>query len=251
MLEKTFIHAPGVGPTTERRLWASGIRTWSDFLDGHQDVRLTRTKRESLLDTVETSKKKLAKEDCGYFAQRLPRKEHWRMYRAFKDKTAFLDIETTGLGLHDDITLIGLYDGKHMRTYTLGSDLEEFPARLQRYGLLVTFNGTCFDLPFIQSRFPDLVLDQAHIDLRFALRRLGLSGGLKSIEEQLGLERSESTKGLTGWDAVRLWREYQRGKEESLDLLVEYNAEDVMNMETLLERAYPDLIKTTLSPGPK
>ena len=33
MLERTFIHVQGVGPSTEQRLWARGIHTWQDFLE--------------------------------------------------------------------------------------------------------------------------------------------------------------------------------------------------------------------------
>jgi uncharacterized protein YprB with RNaseH-like and TPR domain len=211
-------------------------------------LSLSLSKKEDILATLEESEKRLSSHDSLYFKENLPRKEYWRMYKDFKDHAAFLDIETTGLGFDNNITLIGVYDGNVMRSFILGDDLDKFPAAIRKYKLLLTYNGTCFDLPFIQSKFPDLHLDQAHIDLRFVLRRIGLSGGLKSIEEQVGIARSEDTQGLTGWDAVRLWKEYQRGKEESLDLLIEYNNEDVMNMKTLIEQAYPRLVQTTMNP---
>jgi uncharacterized protein YprB with RNaseH-like and TPR domain len=73
------------------------------------------------------------------------------------------------------------------------------------------------------------------------LRRLGLSGGLKSIERQVGIQRSRETAGLSGWDAVRLWREWRRGSEEAREVLLRYNAEDVVNMVPLADLAYTGL----------
>jgi uncharacterized protein YprB with RNaseH-like and TPR domain len=45
-------------------------------------------------------------------------------------------------------------------------------------------------------------------------------------------------------DAVRLWRAYRkggRGSEDAKRLLLAYNKEDVINMETLLRYAVPRL----------
>jgi len=72
------------------------------------------------------------------------------------------------------------------------------------------------------------------VDLCYLLRRLGLTGGLKHVERQLGISRRPEVKGLDGLDATRLWREYRRGSREALDLLLTYNKEDVVNMEALL-----------------
>lgn len=70
---------------------------------------------------------------------------------------------------------------------------------------LVTFFGSVFDIPYLCAKFPGLRLPPWHFDLCFAARRLALQGGLKHIEQTLGIERSESIRGLDGWDAVRLW----------------------------------------------
>ena len=107
--------------------------------------------------------------------------------------------------------------------------------------MFVTFFGSCFDLPFLRRRFPSLAFDQLHADLCWALRRLGLTGGLKQIETALHIPRSPETRGLDGWDAVRLWREWEAGSREALALLKRYNEEDVCNLETLLRHAYREL----------
>jgi hypothetical protein len=77
----------------------------------------------------------------------------------------------------------------------------------------------------------------------YPLRRIGFSGGLKKIEQMLGISRSEGTTGLSGFDAVRLWREYERGNNRSLDLLLEYNREDIVNLKTIIDMVYDRLVE--------
>jgi uncharacterized protein YprB with RNaseH-like and TPR domain len=82
-------------------------------------------------------------------------------------------------------------------------------------------------------------LNQLHIDLCPALRRLGYKGGLKRIEEILGIQRPPEVEGLGGFDAVRLWREYRRRRDpRALDLLLAYNRADIENLSLLLAFAY-------------
>ncbi len=111
----------------------------------------------------------------------------------------------------------------------------------------VTFFGCGFDVPFLKRRFPvleNVFADRLHIDLCPLLKTIGYSGGLKSIERQLKINRTPETEGLSGLDAVRLWRSYTRGgdsSEDALRLLHLYNKEDVVNMKALLEFALPRL----------
>lgn len=250
MLQNTFIHVPGVSASFERRIWGCGIRSWSDFTNKHHRLSCSRLKKQRILDAIEVSQDRLSCGDFGYFAEALPSKEHWRVYPEFRERVAFVDIETTGLGVNNDITLIGLYDGKKTDSYILGKNLADFTQAIQDYDMIVTYNGACFDLPFILSKFPGLHLPEVHIDLRWVLRRIGLSGGLKSIEHQLGLVRSQQTQGLTGWDAVRLWHQYLRGDAHALDLLCEYNQEDIVNLKTILETTYGRIVHRTMHPVP-
>jgi len=241
VLSKTFIHVPGIGPVTEKRIWERGCHSWEDFLHNPAAAGLSAQKTDRVAETVTTSLASLRDGDYRYFASSLAARDHWRAFPDFRHRVAYLDIETTGMGDWDDVTIIGLYDGSDVRLYTKGEDLQEFADDISNYSLLVTFFGTCFDVPFLSRRFPDVRFDQIHIDLCWALRRLGLTGGLKSIERQLGIPRSPETDGLDGWDAVRLWREWERGRRESLDLLKAYNREDIVNLERLMHYAYDQL----------
>jgi uncharacterized protein YprB with RNaseH-like and TPR domain len=166
----------------------------------------------------------------------------WRFFDAFKEKTVYLDIETSGgyQGI-DEITVIGLFDGNEVRTFINGIDLDEFEIAIDLYDLVVTFNGTCFDLPFIRRWFPNISLPPAHIDLRFLLKKLGYKGGLKKIEMELGLVRGAEIEGMDGYEAVMLWKAYQWGDRAALDTLIEYNTADIVNLKPLMEMGYREM----------
>lgn len=243
MLASTFVHVPGIGYVTERRIWEMGALTWPQFLDLHPGLDLSEGKKALLIPLVEESVARLEARDHAFFARILSSRDHWRAVSEFRDELAYLDIETTGCGWDDQITVIGLYDGFDMRAFVRGVNLDEFPAAVLRFKMLATFFGSGFDLPFIRRTFHDLSLDQLHVDLCFLMRRLGLSGGLKRVEGALGIRRRPETDGLDGFDAVRLWNEYRRGSGEALELLLLYNREDVMNMEALLAYGCAELTK--------
>lgn len=248
LLEATYLHAQGVGRTTEQKLWQAGARDWDTYLASPDtNWPLTRAQRALLTPTVEESKARLDAEDFRWFAEMLPANEHWRAVPAFGHRLAFVDIETTGGMDADDLTVVGIYDGYQMRQFVRGLNLHEMPEALEESAILVTFFGTGFDLPFLRRAFPSLPFDQMHVDLCYLLKRLGYRGGLKSIESQFGIRRSSATSGLSGWDAVRLWREYRRGRKASLDTLLAYNGEDVRNMATLLSEGYRRMARQILT----
>jgi len=235
VLTSTFVHAQGIGYATERQIWELGAVTWSRFLEIHPEIRLSEHKKSLILPCIEESILRLAQRDYRFFARRLRPSDQWRAVSEFGSRLVYLDIETTGCGWDDQITVIGVYDGEEMHSFVCGQNLESFPEFISQFEMLVTFAGTTFDLPLIKRVFPGLQLDQLHIDLMCMLRRLGLKGGLKNIERQLGIYRRPEVEGMTGFDAVRLWQEYRRGSTEALELLLTYNKEDVVNMSYLLE----------------
>ena len=247
MLTSTFIHVSGVGPVLEKSLWTQGAHSWEGYLQLAEHLRVPSRLRADLVETLEESVTHLADARVDYFAHKLPRREHWRAVSHFGPKIGFLDIETDGGMGNDSITLIGLYDGIETHFYVKGENLAQFAYDCQDYDGFVTFFGTGFDLPFLQRRFPVLqsvFAQRFHIDLCPLLRRLGHRGGLKRIEQQVGIARVPEADGLTGMDAVRLWRSYKkggRGAEEARRLLLAYNREDVENMQTLLRYALPRL----------
>lgn len=233
MLEHTFIHLPGIGSKTEHQLWKRDIRTWQDFLDQKKPV--FSPERDAIIRRgLEFSLEN--RDNLLFFVNSLPPSDLWRVYEAFQDQAVFLDIETSGgyQGL-DEITVIGLYDGRKVQTFVNGRNLEDFEEALASFPLVITFNGSCFDLPYLKKWFRHIALPPAHIDLRFVLKKLGLRGGLKSIERQVGLFRDPRVAGLNGFDAVRLWQDYQWGDESALERLVLYNTMDIFQLKPLME----------------
>jgi uncharacterized protein YprB with RNaseH-like and TPR domain len=245
-LKNTFLHIPGIGYRTEKRIWESGIRTWNQCLRRTSRLPLGSGQKEVVLGEISRSLEQLDRGNQGFFREKLPNRELWRAFPEFRDSIAYLDIETTGLSpYNDDITVIGLYDGNDVHTFVQGINMKDFEEAIQRYKLIVTYNGAGFDLRFIEEAFSGINLNQIHIDLRFPLYRIGLKGGLKTIERNVGIRRTEETQDLDGFDAVRMWREYESGSQGSLDLLVAYNREDIVNLETLMRIAYATLRRSS------
>ncbi len=239
---------PRIGATVEKRIWSGGVRTWDDFLDRKNDLLISPSKKEMILTGIRDSVEKLESRDFEFFAKSLPKAEHWRAFREFSGKVAYVDIETTGLSpASSSITVVGIYDGKEARTFVKGIDLDDIVDVFPKYEFLVTFNGARFDLPFIKREFPQIEFNQLHADLMYPLRRISLSGGLKKIECELGISRAEETVGISGFDAVRLWHQYERGDEDALDLLLKYNREDIVNLKTIIDMTLPRFIDNKFS----
>ncbi len=223
MLQQTFIHIPGIGKETERELWKHGIRSWDDADKfekrfGAVGARLN----QKLDDYIPRSREAVRSKDAAFFERLSTMGEAWRVFPEFADECVYLDIETTGLSsVFDMVTMVGLYDGRKYKVFVEGDNLQELPAQLQNYSVAVTFNGAGFDLRFLKLAFPNLKLPPIHIDLRWVTRKLGMKGGLKSVEEKLGLKRAEEAQ------------------------LIQYNTEDVVHLKAIMEIAYDRLSKGT------
>ena len=245
MLKHTFCHIPGFGAGTERTLWQAGLHGWEDILN-QPDLPLSSKKQATLHSHIRESIAQLQVGNGDYFYGLLPSDQQWRLFPAFRDQMAYFDIETTGLGdPSDHITTIVIYDGRQVRSYVSGQNLEDFARDIADYRLLVSYNGKAFDVPFVR-RCLGAPLDQPHIDLRYVLGSLGYRGGLKGCEQQLGISR-QGLEDIDGFFAVLLWHDYQRGNAKALDTLLAYNALDVINLEILMVMAYnTKLAKTPL-----
>jgi uncharacterized protein len=226
MLRHTFLHVPGIGEKRERDLWTRGYTDWETFLRLHPAGPW----RELIAGHLDT--------DAALAA--LPRREAWRLAPEFPRGTLFLDIETTGLTLEgDSVTCVGVSDGRTVAAYVRGENLGRFPEALSGVEMLVTYNGSMFDLPVLARAFPQVHFGRfRHIDLRFPLHRLGVKGGLKGAERQLGLTRPDEIAGVDGFMAVQLWRAHRAGRPNALETLLRYCLEDVVNLKPLLAIVY-------------
>ena len=155
---------------------------------------------------------------------------------------AYLDIETTGLcSFYDEITVIGIClanDFENRLVQLVGGDVTRtnLLRNLRCVDTIYTYNGSRFDLPFINIRLGVNLREHFHHrDLMHDCWRNNLYGGFKAVERQLNIPRR--LRGIGGAEAVTLWWRYQIDHDrKALDLLLEYNKEDVVNLMTLREK---------------
>lgn len=150
----------------------------------------------------------------------------------------FLDIETTGLShFYDEITVVGWALNGKSGTFIKGQDPEPMLTAIESAVAIVTFNGIRFDARFLRQEFPDIGLPTVHVDLMYLCRRVGLTGGQKAIEGQLGIDFRQNLEGVDGFAAVLLWHQYLRGDINALKRLIAYNRADIAAMGSILDQA--------------
>lgn len=238
MLIHTFQHIRGITAKRELAFWQSGIVTWKDYEKNlHRQFSLFDEDILSMPDSpLFLSRLALEKQDIDFFANNLPNNEHYRIAATFPEKTMFLDIETTGLSKHyDKITLVGWSMGKVFGAYIQGGSDVAFKKAVAQAKILITFNGSLFDLPFIKQEFGELNLPICHVDLRFLSKRVGLSGGQKAIEAEIGVVRPNNLQNIAGEAAPVLWYKYRWGDMKALKQLIQYNHADIEGMKVIFD----------------
>lgn len=241
MLQESFVLLPRVKSVSERNIWRQGVKTWSDFLDRKRVKGFGKSRKALCEWRLRHARQRLAQDDFSFFAKALPFKEQWRLWDSFKEGACFLDIETDGY--YGGVTVVGISDGYESATFVRGFNLDKYliERALSNFSMVVTFNGASFDLPVLRRYF-NLDIRLPHIDLRFVCQRAGYSGGLKSIERQLGIRRRSEVANMQGDDAVYLWQMFKStGNREYLEKLVWYNEEDILNLLPIAKKVIPKL----------
>ncbi len=239
MLRRTFLILPGIGAGIERSLWNQGVRDWDDFTSASGLSGISSKRKERLDCHLQEAAIFLDRNETSYFSRLLPSREHWRVYDEVKEKATCLDIETDGLGATARVTVVGIHRDGQSTILVRGQDLtrENLATALQGTRLLITFNGSSFDLPILQREYPFLIPRVPHFDLRHGCARVGFHGGLKSIERQMGMKRGQELEYVTGEQAVYLWYAWERrGNINALNLLKRYNEEDIRNLVPIAEK---------------
>lgn len=245
MIENTFLIAPGIGAKKEKGIWSSGVLTWNDFLDSGSVNGITEKSKKKCDPVLEEAYRMLDDKDSAGLGDMLKKGEHWRLYDRFGDDAAYLDIETDGLERDSLVTVLTVHKKKETVTLVHGKDLdaETLSDALEGTKMLITFNGSCFDVPVLKNSFPKVDLDMPHFDLRFGCRKVGYTGGLKHIEKMMGMQRSDDILDVDGEDAVRLWKLWERKHDsDALNTLIEYNRADTVNLENISEVIYAKLV---------
>ena len=241
MIRHSFIFLEGIGKQQEENLWEQGIKTWDDFLNAGKIKGISPWRKAYYDRKLKEAKQNLYNLNPHYFYEKVPLNEQWRLYEFFKDEAIYLDIETSGIAEYSYITVLGLFDGADTKVMIkdINLDFNYLKNYLKNYKMVVTFNGSVFDLPFILKRHTGLIPKIPHFDLRFHCNKIGLKGGLKEVEKKLGIRRNKIIEGLYGGDALTLWRMYNGSRDDYyLKLLVEYNEEDCINLKQIAEHVY-------------
>lgn len=240
-IERSFTHVQGIGFKLQAYLKRLGVRCWGDWFRLRDRISVPLGLRAELDRVLTDSVAALEARDLPALAAQLGSSEAWRLVASFPDlSVAYVDLEATGPTLDADITVACIWDSASSRSFVRDRDLEHYAATLEQHDVMVTFGGRRFDVPH-SERLAGHPLSLPHIDLKGPLMRLGLRGGLKRIEERLGIERSHATRELRGSDAISLWQRHLAGEPGCLELLIDYNAEDARHLELLLAHVIREL----------
>jgi len=233
---------PGISEKTEKKIWGMGILTWHDMEENISNPEIPVSSKDVIKSYIIGSRRALENVNVGFFRENFPSREYWRLYPNFKSRTLFLDIETNKLPKElNEITVIGtLYKGK-FKSFVKDINFNDFIPLLEDCSMIVTYNGNLFDIPCIERTFNIEEKNYISLDLRWIFKRLGYTGGLKSIEKQLGISRPDYLKDLNGYTAVLLWEKYKSKQYNALHVLRRYCLEDVKNLVFLLHIAYNKL----------
>ncbi len=237
MINRSFQICHGIGPAKEANLYHLGLQTWQALLDCPSDfLPFSPAKQISLRHELAACQAAFDRQDLDFLLKRLPTREHWRVLASFLPKASYFDIETSGLSPSDSVVtvVVCLHQGKYYE-FVRGENLDEFLDLLDEVNLLVSFNGSSFDVPRIRDEYHIPELPCPHVDLRWISYHQGLRGGLKQIEEKLGFPRGDDLKGLAGDDAVWLWQKWRLGCRQSRDLLIRYCRRDVEALEKIAQ----------------
>ncbi len=252
MLTSSFLFAQGITEDMERAIWARGVTSWEILrkYPGEAAEVIGDSRSQKLLAAVAEAETARVNGDYAWFRKHWPEKSLWRLWKGFcaPEQVALVDIETTGRTPgYDNITVIGLANGVQEYAFVAGRPqandqaIEEYLEAIKAYHLLITFNGVSFDVPFIEKHFAaqGYHVEQPHLDLIWPARSIGLSGGLKDMEKQVGIVREEDIADVRGAEAITLWGQWtQRNDRAAYDRLVTYCKADCTNLQPFAEHIY-------------
>lgn len=183
------------------------------------------------------------------------------------DRLMIFDIETTGLSpATSEVILIGCITFKENRAYvhqlfadnpTEESNVLELFKDLSKDCLtLVNFNGSSFDIPYLNKRYLRHGMTyRIHKGQSFDLYRICKASDLpvenhklKTLEAFLGIAREDT---ISGKESIMLYNHYVKTQnQESLDKVLGHNYEDILHLipfMEILKHMNPNLIQQHLT----
>jgi uncharacterized protein len=170
-----------------------------------------------------------------------------------RDAMVFLDTETTGIqggtGIVPFLVGLGYFqnDDFHVAQYFI-RDFDEEPSMLlaladllQRFKLVITYNGSTFDVPLLETRFTLARLnspfaDMTHLDLLPGARRLWRNGHgscrLAALENKIAMFFRGSD--IPGGMIPRAYFEFLHGRGASvMKSVLKHNGDDILSLAAL------------------
>ena len=183
-----------------------------------------------------------------------------------RDRIIFLDTETTGIqggtGMCPFLVGVGFFSGDEFQILQFFiRDFDEEPSMLlaltqllERFKLVITYNGAAFDIPLLETRFTLARLDNAfenlsHFDLLFTTRRLWRQGHGSCRLTALEREMISFFRGpdIPGAMIPRAYFDYiQQKRSPALPSVFTHNAHDVVSLAALTIQACD---RVTLEPA--
>ena len=227
MITEALQHCRGVGPIRLQALCDAGIRTWHDALSNAE--RIPDSLRRDVTDECKRCIQALSDRNIEYFTDTLHIRDRWRILTEFHSEASYFDIETTGLEYDSSVTVIVCWHKNQLHTFVENENLDDFLDLLDDIRLLVSFNGSSFDVPRLLQTFHIPEIPCPHLDLRWACYHRGLHGGLKEITTTLGVHRPKDLTDVDGDIAIQLWQKWiSQGNEAARSQLLRYCAADVI-----------------------
>jgi hypothetical protein len=234
MINTTFLHLTGIGRKNVERLHSIGLKDWNSVLDNPDLLPFSAKMKTKILSELYISAENYESKNLKYFTEKLHPTEKWTILAEYFEEASYFDIETNGEPYGDNITLIVCFHKGRLYKFLNGDNLEAFLDLLDDVKLLVSFNGTSFDVPVVQNYFHIPKIPCAHVDLRWLAYHVGFKGGLKEIEKSIGIKRPADLVGINGMDAILLWMEWKNYRnQKALDLLIHYCCADVLSLQLL------------------
>jgi hypothetical protein len=244
---------PGIGPARERTLKQQGCRS-IEALTSHVKWRKSAKEFLRLVESRDVSALQ------SRLRRSLPKSHPLAHYLAGfcrNEDFAIIDIETMGL-FGRPIILVGAANvakkGIMTRQFLVRDVSEEacalweFVSNLKSDSVFVSFNGRCFDVPFIRERLAfyglglEQVFENPHFDvLHFTRRALGsklANCRLETVEKYLGIRRGVNIPGAL---VPEFYDTYQRsGNVGPLVAIVEHNKQDLVTLAQLFCSLYQE-----------
>lgn len=243
MIDGAFLHFKGIGKKSRENLFRLGINDWNSAEEYLSKIPFHEAKKNNFLSEIIENKNALSKNDIAFFVNKFHPEDKWRILAHYFDSASYFDIETDGV--YNRITTIALYHKGKLYNFTKNINLDDFLEVLEDVKLILSFNGSSFDVPVVVQNFRINSFPVPHLDLRWICYHEGIKGGLKQIERNLTIRRPPELEGVDGLEAIQLWYRWSEyNDKQALIRLIKYCSADVLSLVKLSEKILSKKLKS-------